>query len=168
VITPVNDSCPKDVELRIQFTMNYASKISLMLVTTCGSTLAFAGERKCSALPAVPICTVLANAAKYDGNEIVVSGRYRPVIHGSILMGYECSQHDEVNLRGTPKEKDDKNASKVLRSFYKRKQNRFQSVDEVLRGRFRVARQGECFGEDCWSYELEITELLCAEVPKQP
>lgn len=149
--------------------MHHPSKLSLALLATCSSILAFSGERKCStSATAMPICTVLADAAKYDGKEIIVSGRYRILIHGSILVGADCSHHGEVNLRGAPNEKDDKRALEVIRSFYKKKQNRFQSIDEVVRGKFHVARQGECFGQDCWSYEIEIAELLCAEVPKQP
>jgi hypothetical protein len=149
--------------------MNQPCKIALALLATCSSTLTFSGEQKCSpSVAAVPICAVLADASQYDGKEITVSGRYRYLIHGSILVGSDCSQHGEVNLRGAPNEKDNKRAVEIIRSFYKKKQNRFESIDEVLRGKFRVARQGECFGQDCWSYEIEIAELLCAEVPKQP
>lgn len=165
----VINSCPKKHTIaRSTCTVNQPSKVTLALLATCFSPLAFSGERKCYAsAAAVPICTVLSDAPKYDGKEITVSGHYRYLIHGSILVGSECSQHGEVNLRGAPNEKDDKRALEVVRSFYKKKQNRFQSIDEILRGKFRVARQGECFGQDCWSYEIEITELLCAEVPKQ-
>jgi hypothetical protein len=137
-----------------------------VFLAACFNPPASAGDDKCSAsIQPIPLCTVLSDAAKYDGKEITVRGLYRMVIHGSILMGSACPK-DSVNLRGAPNAKDDKQASAVLRSFYKKKKNRFQPVDEVLRGTFRVAHQGQCFGQDCWPYEIEVTELLCAEVPK--
>jgi len=148
--------------------MKSSVKIVLVLIAASSSPLAFSAEGKCYASPeAVPLCTVVSEAAKYDGKEITVRGRYRMLIHGSILMDGGCPESN-VNLLGAANEKADKHALAVLHSFYKKKINRFQPVDEVLRGTFRVAHQGECFGQDCWTFEIEVTELPCAEPPKQP
>jgi hypothetical protein len=108
---------------------------------------------------AIPICTLLADAAKYDGTEITLRGVYRMVIHGSILMGPACPK-DDVNLRRAAYWKGDHRALATIRSLTKKDQ--FQSVDVVSRGIFRVAHEGQCFGQNCLPYEIEETELLCA------
>jgi hypothetical protein len=107
----------------------------------------------------VPLCAVIADASKYDGKEIVVRGLYRSVIHGTILMDHACPKAD-VGLREAPGYKADKHASALLRSLLKK--NQFQPVDVVFRGTFRVAREGQCFGQICSLYELETTELVSA------
>jgi hypothetical protein len=107
----------------------------------------------------IPLCTVLADATKYDGKEIIVRSLYRMVTHGSILVGLSCPK-DNVNLRGAPNWKGDKHALAIMRSLTKK--NQFQPVDIVSRGIFRVAREGQCFGQNCLRYEIEETELLCA------
>jgi hypothetical protein len=111
----------------------------------------------------IPICTVLADAAKYDGREVTVSGVYRMVIHGSILSGSACPKND-VNLRRSAHWKGDKHAMATIRLLTKKDQ--FQSVDVVSRGIFRVAHEGQCFGQNCLVYEIEETELLCASKMK--
>jgi len=68
-----------------------------------------------------------------------------------------------VNMREAEGYRADKRALKVIRSATKKDQ--FQPVDVVVRGIFRSARQGECFGQNCLRYEIESRELLCAEVP---
>ena len=139
--------------------------ISIILLTAYFSSLAFAvgGDDRCvTSAEAIPLCTVLSDAAKYDGKEITVRGLYRMVIHGSILTSPECGK-TYVNMRQASNYKADKHASNVMRSLTKK--DRFQSVDVVLRGTFRVAR-GDCFGQNCLPYEIEGHELLCAEAPK--
>jgi hypothetical protein len=137
-----------------------------LLVAACFSSAGFSANDQCTErAEVVSLCSVLSDATKYDGKEIVVSGLYRMVLHGSILMGSACPKN-YVNLRGTPNEKEDKHALAVLRAFYKKKKNQFQTVDEVLRGTFRIAAQGQCFGQNCLSYEIEIHELICARPPK--
>jgi hypothetical protein len=138
----------------------------LILLAVCFSLPGFSGDDKCAvSAQSIPICNVIADASKYDGKEITVRGLYRMLIHGSILMGTACPK-DNINLRKAPNAKEDKHALAEIRSFYKKKENRFQPIDEVLRGTFRVAQQGQCFGQDCWSYEIEVTELFCA-APKK-
>ena len=87
---------------------------------------------------AMPLCAVIADAAKYDGKEIMVRGLYRMVIHGAILMDRACSKTD-VSLRDSPGYKADKKAASVLRSITKKDQ--FQPVEVVFRGIFRVAQK---------------------------
>jgi hypothetical protein len=131
-----------------------------VLFASCFTPLVLSGDDKCLASSsAIPLCTVLADAAKYDGKEITVRGRYRMVIHGSVLMSPTCSE-TLVNMRGILGEKRNKQALAVVRSLTKKDQ--FHPVDEVLRGNFRVAHQGQCFGQNCLSYEIEEVELLCA------
>lgn len=134
-------------------------KIVLVSFLTCFAPLCLAAGDCARPVQAIPICNVLANAAQYDGKEVTVSGSYRMVIHGSILSGPACSK-DDVNLRRAAHWKGDKHAVATIRSLTK--QDRFQSVGVVSRGTFRVAQEGQCFGQNCLHYEIEETELLCA------
>jgi hypothetical protein len=131
-----------------------------LLVASCIGALSSSGGEKCTELAeALPLCAVLSNAAKYDGSEITVSGTYRMVIHGSVLMGAECSKV-EVNLRQAEGYKVDKHVAAILRALTKK--NQFQPVDEIIRGTFRVAKTDHCFGQICASFEIEVRELICA------
>lgn len=137
---------------------------NVALLLACFCSLAFAGDDRCMPPPeTLPLCTVLSDAAKYDGKEITVRGLYRIVIHGSVLMSPACGK-TYVNMRQASDYKADKHASATMRSLTKKDQ--FQSVDVVIRGTFRVAQQGQCFGQNCLPYEIEDHELLCAEAPK--
>ncbi len=136
----------------------------VLLLTACFSALSLSADDDCVvSAQAIPVCAVLADAAKYDGKEITVRGLYRMVTHGSILMGSACPEVN-VNLRRAPKWKGDKRASATVRSLTKKDQ--FQPVDIVSRGTFRVAHEGQCFGQNCLRYEIEETELLCAATAK--
>jgi len=139
--------------------MRLAIAVVLSLTVFCGPLSLSANDDCPPSTRAIPICAVLADAAKYDGKEITVSGVYRMVIHGSILTGPACPK-DELNLRRAAHWKGDKRAVATIRSLTKKDQ--FQSVDIVSRGIFRVAHEGQCFGQNCLRYELEETELLCA------
>jgi hypothetical protein len=132
----------------------------VLFLVVCFNPLSSTADDECSAsAQAVPLCTVLADTGKYDGKEIIVRGLYRMVIHGSILMGSACPKVN-VSLRGASNWKGDKHALAAIRSLTKKDQ--FQPVDIVSRGIFRVAREGQCFGQNCLRYEIEETELLCA------
>jgi hypothetical protein len=109
--------------------------------------------------PEVSICQVTADAPKYDGKQIIVRGLYRMVIHGAILMDRACPK-TEVNLREAQGYKADKKASALIRSLTKN--NQFQPVEVVFRGTFRVAHEGQCFGQICAAYEIETSELVTA------
>jgi hypothetical protein len=108
---------------------------------------------------AIPLCAVLADAAKYDGKEITIRRLYRIVIHGSILMGPDCSRVG-VNLRRTSDWKGNKKAAATVRSLTKKDQ--FREVDIVSRGVFKIAHEGQCFGQNCLPYEFAESELLSA------
>ena len=139
--------------------------IALISVPMCLTSPAPAQQAKDTpSAQAIPLCAVLADAAKYDGKEIMVRGLYRMVIHGSILMDRACSKTD-VNLRESPGYKADKKAVSVLRSITKKDQ--FQPVEVVFRGIFRVAHKEQCFGQICAGYEIETTELVSAR-PESP
>jgi hypothetical protein len=135
-----------------------------VLFAACLNPLASASDNECTvSAKAVPLCTILSDAANYDGKEITVRGLYRMVIHGSILTSPACGK-TYVNMRQASDYQADKHASAVVRSLTKK--DRFQSVEVVLRGTFRVSQQGKCFGQDCLLYEIEDHNLLCAESPK--
>ncbi len=112
---------------------------------------------------AVPLCDVLSSADQYDGKNVTVRGLYRWVLHSSVLISPYCRK-SYVNVRQAPKYSVEKHASKVLRSATKH--DEFQPVEVVIRGTFRSAKQGECFGQNCLHYEIEARELLSAEIPK--
>lgn len=140
-------------------------RVVLAFVLTFSAMLvvcpAIAGEKSCSATAnALPLCTVLARPAQFDGQDITVTALYRMVIHGSILTSPDCG---DVNLRGASDYTAEKRASQVIRSAMKR--NQFQAVKVVLKGTFHVAHEGQCFGQDCLQYEVEDHALLCAEKP---
>lgn len=136
------------------------AKASVILLLTCLTVAAHTQDvRHGTSSDAIPLCEVIANSSKYDGNAIVVRGQYRFVIHGAILMDRACSKTD-VNLREAPGYKAEKHASSVLRTVTKK--DRFQPVDVILRGTLHVAHEGQCFGEMCAAYEIEIAELMAA------
>lgn len=139
--------------------MRLAIAVMLLFAGCFVASSSVADDHCAASARAIPICSVLADAAKYDGAEITVRGLYRMVIHGSILTGSACPKID-VNLRRASNWKGDKHAVAVIRSATKKDQ--FQPVDVVLGGTFRVAHEGQCFGQNCLRYEIEETELLCA------
>jgi len=136
----------------------------VLALVTCFTRVAHGADQECPALAkAVSLCTVLADSSKFDGKEITVTGLYRMVIHGSILMSPECGK-TYVNMRQAPDYKVDKQVLAVVRSLTKHDQ--FQPVDVVIRGTFRVAAKGQCFGQNCLLYEIEDHELQCAKAAK--
>lgn len=138
--------------------------ITAALLTMC-SLVALARDNGCpSSAEAVSICTILSSAEKFDGKDVTVKGRYRMVLHGSILTADDCKKIN-VNTRQASDYKADKRVTAEMRSLTKK--NHFQSVDVVLRGTFRVARQGECFGQNCLQYEIESHELMCARASQE-
>ena len=98
----------------------------------------------------------------YDGKEITVTGLYRMVIHGSILTAAGAAKPTEH--AESPRLKMDKHVLSVVRSVTKHDQ--FQPVEVVIRGTFRVAAKGQCFGQNCLLYEIEDHELQCAKAAK--
>lgn len=114
------------------------------------------GKTKGEPLPplALSICSVLSQAAQYDGKDIRVRGVYVSNNHGAEFFGNQCkSRENMVNVRGS-----DTNSHK---QFVKamRKIDASQPADMVVRGRFSVAKTG-CFGSTCDRYEIKETWLL--------
>jgi hypothetical protein len=136
--------------------MRLATAIAILCLTSVAHALD--GKQEASSVT-MPLCSLIANSSNYDGKVIEVAGLYRFVIHGAILMDRSCPQV-EVNLRESPGYKADKKAASVLRSITKKDQ--FQPVEVSLRGILHVAHEGQCFGEMCAAYQIEITELLTA------
>jgi hypothetical protein len=133
---------------------------SILLQTALLAWPCSAAEGDSAAPPqAIPLCTVLANATKYDGKEVTVRGLYRMVIHGSILLHPDCPT-EEVNVRRVADWKANKKAAATLRAVTKK--DRFQAVDIVSRGIFKIAHEGQCFGQGCLPYEFDESELLSA------
>jgi hypothetical protein len=117
-----------------------------------------------SSKQAVQLCALIANAAQYNGKSTLIRGLYHMAFHGSVLSSSDCPKVD-VNLRRAQSWRGDKHARATMKSILKKDQFRF--VDIVIRGKFRVAQQGQCFGQDCLQYEIEESELLCA-APANP
>ena len=161
------DNGVNKLEERTESSLYSRAKLIFCLATLVASTVcpnSVAGGDECVVLDAaIPICSLLSDATRYDGKEIVVRALYRMVVHGSVLMGTGCAQ-SPVNLRGTLGSEDDKRAVAVIRSLTRK--SRFQAVDVVVRGIFRVAQKEQCFGQDCLSYEISSAEFQCAMVPK--
>lgn len=112
----------------------------VLALVMCFTTVAPGADQECPDFAkAVSICTVLADSSKYDGKEITVTGLYRMVIHGSVLMSPECGK-TYVNMRQAQDYKVDKHVLAVVRSLTKHDQ--FQPVDVVIRGTFRKAAKG--------------------------
>lgn len=132
--------------------------VLLLLAECLVPPFSFGDDTCASSGQALPLCAVLANAAQYDGKEIIVAGIYHRVIHGSILTASTCpGTNKRVNMRSAPNWKANKNVLKPLNSLA----NNHKPADVVVKGIFRVAEQG-CFWQTCSLYEIEETELLCA------
>lgn len=112
--------------------------------------------------PVTSICTVTSDAANYDGKEVTIQGLWRMVVHGSILMGSGCPDV-EVNITESNGYKANKRALSLMRALAKK--DRFAPAEVVLRGKFRLAHQGQCFGQICARYEIETDELISAKAP---
>jgi hypothetical protein len=99
-----------------------ASAIGLLLTISVIPALSKGDEECESSKHAVQLCTLVENAAQYDGKEVLVRGLYRMVLHGSILSGSTCSRV-EANMRRAQNWKGDKHARAVLKSITKKKTN---------------------------------------------
>src|SRR5689334_9590878 len=75
--------------------------VTLLLFLACWGVTAQCQQERCFRAPdVVPLCSVLAKAADYDGKEIIVRGVYRRIFHGSVLSSPNCRQQkQEVDVR---------------------------------------------------------------------
>jgi len=136
------------------------ASVSALVALTCFLPLTTRSDEKCvESKQAVDVCALLSNPSESDSKELVIRGLYRVIIHGSIMTGSTCKKVD-VNMRRAHEWKGDKRAQAALRTQMKK--NPYQFVELVIRGTFRVAQQGQCFGQNCLPYEIEESELLCA------
>lgn len=88
----------------------------VLLIAVCLSTQSHANSDNCATVVTfVSLGDVLADAAKYDGKEIIVRGSYRMVIHGSVLMMSSCPAN-LVNLRQAKGYVENQSALKIIRS----------------------------------------------------
>jgi hypothetical protein len=105
--------------------------------------------------PAYSICTLLSKAADYDGKEVTVRVTYQSNPEGGIGHGSECS-HENVRLQNAPDFKPNKEIQKTWRRIGK-----YKPVDLVVRGRFTVCRDGNCFVGMYWApYGIQVREYL--------
>ena len=129
----------------------------MLLLTMWWTTIAY-GQQCLSAPAVIPLCSVASKAAEYDGKEIKVRGVYRRLFHGAILSSPDCP-HQKINGRFTKKLSGTKNDLKTLG----RLADEHKAVEVVFRARFKMAREGQSFGQDCDPYEIEASELSCVE-----
>ena len=130
------------------------------MLTACVNLSRRSDNGPCVSYRAQSICRVLLDARDNDGIDVIVDGIYRVSPEGSLLMASAC-QGKYVNLKDASDYMASKNAVEILRSLTRR--NQFRPISVVIRGTFRVAQPGQCFGAGCERYEIEIHELLCAE-----
>jgi hypothetical protein len=118
------------------------------------------------------LCELLTGAAQHDGSIVTVEGVYLRLPHGSVLTTPGCSLYPNAytNLRLAPgfHQKKDR-TMKTLWSLTEK----MKPAKVVLMGTFHVAKSGQCFGQDCEPYEIEVTQYLSAEpyseqIPNKP
>ncbi len=108
----------------------------------------------------ITVCNICANPNDYDGKMIIVAGVFKRIFHGSIIEGCESRSKSEINFRLSPDYSSGKSVKKAFASLTRK--NQYAPVDVIVRGVFRVARQGECFGQICAIYDIEVNEMLSA------
>ncbi len=141
--------------------VNAMFKVCIAVLTFVALTLAFPDnsygkdKRDTVAPPALPICSVLAKAAEYDGKEVTVGLTYYLNIEGGMGGGPECP-HENVGLRNAPDFKESKRIRKAWG-----KMGKHGPVYLVVRGTFTVCREGNCFVGMYWApYRIEVREDL--------
>jgi hypothetical protein len=109
----------------------------------------------------ITVCNICSNASSYDGKMVVISGVFERIFHGSIIGGSESCPKSEINFRLASDYKSEKSVRKALASLTSKDPH--ESVDVVVRGIFRIAKKGECFGQICASYDIEVNEMFSAK-----
>jgi hypothetical protein len=126
-----------------------------MLLLFAAGLIATPGEERAITPTVMSVCQIASRAADYDGHEVAAKGIYWRTVHGAVLSASEC-RDQKVNIRLNAKFKAGK---KDLRTLG-RLANGQQAADVVFRGVFRLARQGQCFGQDCRPFQIDADELL--------
>ena len=109
----------------------------------------------------ITVCNICSNPKDYDGKMIVISGIFKRIFHGSIIEGCESCSKSEINFRLSSDYSSEKSVKEAFTSATRN--NQYAPVAVVVRGVFRVAKQGECFGQICAIYDIEVNEMLSAK-----
>lgn len=136
-------------------------KVLLLLLALGSVAVAFGQAKPQNNSSAVPLCHLLADAAKYDGTIVTVEGVYLKMPHGSVLTAPRCplSPRPDVNLRSAPGFHQRDHVMKVLWSLTEKR----EPVKVVLEGTLHVAEMEQGFGQGVEPYEIEVTRYLSAE-----
>ena len=110
----------------------------------------------------ITVCNICSNPNDYDGKMIIITGVFKRIFHGSILEGCESCSKSEINFRLSPDYRSKKSVRKAFASLTRK--NQYASIDVVVRGVFRVAKQGTAVsGQICAIYDIEVNEMLSAK-----
>jgi hypothetical protein len=109
----------------------------------------------------VTVCDICSNPNDYDSKVVIIKGVYKRIFHGSIMAGSESCSKSEINFRLSQDYRSEKSVIKAFTSLTRK--NRHEAIEVVVRGVFRVAKQGECFGQICAKYDIEVNEMLSAK-----
>lgn len=136
-------------------------KMLLLLLGLTSVAVAFGQAKLQENSHAVPLCHLLAEAAKYDRTVVTVEGVYIKMPHGSVLTAPGCplSPRPDVNLRSAPGFHQRDHIMKVLWSLTEKR----EPVEVVLEGTLHVAKMEQGFGQGVEPYEIEVTRYLSAE-----
>jgi hypothetical protein len=136
-------------------------KRAVVGITVClGLAAHEGGANSVGGTEPMSLCSVVANVRAYDGKEIVLKAQYRLIFHGSLLSSPECDKPEtKVNLRDSAHSRITERDRKLLAQLTRK----HLPAQVVVRGVFKVARMGQCFGQDCDPFELEATEWISVE-----
>ena len=134
-------------------------KIVLLGLASVLATAAYGKHEQPPAPPtALPICSILANAADNDGKEITVRMTYYSTPESALGSGPECP-HESVALQNAPDFKPNKTVQKAWRKIGK-----YKALDLVVRGRFTLCRKSDCFIGLYWvPYRIDVQEYLSVQ-----
>jgi hypothetical protein len=119
-------------------------------------TLMAASDKDQVAPPIVmTVCQIVSAAAEYDGKEVAAKGVYWRTVHGAVLSAPEC-RDAKVNISFGAKVKGARADMKTLG----RLADAQETADVAFRGVFRMAHQGQCFGQDCYPYQIQVDDVL--------
>jgi hypothetical protein len=131
----------------------------LLLFPACVGT----APQPCKVESALALCDVLGSA-EYRDKEVTVHAKYQETPEYALLFGDGC--HGFVSVRYGEHYKESSAGSRSLRRLLRKSPNAV--VEVVVRGRFRAAAAGTCFGAGCASYELSVDEFLCVDAAPHP
>ncbi|MGO8817960.1 MAG: hypothetical protein ACLQVG_25225 [Terriglobia bacterium] len=115
-------------------------------------------EQPPSPPPALPICSILAKAAEFDGKDVTVRMIYYPTPESRLGNGPECPR-ESVGIQIAPDFKPNKTVQKAWRKI-----GAYEPVDVVLRGKFTLCRESNCFIHLYWTpYRIDVQEYLSVQ-----